>query len=107
MNQALTDIPLLKSNSCVGVIMTCQNRACRCRGWLDPHSLPSSATVPALERNARCRACGQKGAHVEVVWPKTSAGLASDVTNATNLAQAAALKKFILENPFGTSKRVA
>lgn len=107
MNQVSTAIPTLSSVDCLGVIVTCLSRACGCRGWLDLHSLPEGATVLAIQRNARCRACGQKGGHVEVVWPKTSAGLASDVTNASNLAHAAALKKFILEHPLGTSKRGA
>lgn len=101
MPNAPSDAPVLSSKDCLGVIVTCLARTCRCRAWLDSHSLPAVVTVPAIERNARCRACGHKGAHVEVVWPKVSAGLASDVTSASNLAHAAALRRFIREHPFG------
>jgi hypothetical protein len=107
MTQASEAIPVLSNKDCLGVIATCLSRTCGYRGWLDPHSLPLGSTVPTIQRNARCRTCGQKGAHVEVVWPKISVGLASDVTRASNVAHAAALKQFICDHPFGASKQTA
>lgn len=99
--------PVLSSKDCLGVIVTCLGKACRYRAWLDTHRLPAGVTVPAIERNARCSACGDRGAHVEVLWPKVTAGLASDVTNASNQAHAASLKKFIREHPYSLRTRPA
>jgi len=102
MTVALATAPPLDSSGCLGLIVTCLNRGCCFRNWLDLCDLPPSITVPSVAQRARCRTCGHKGAHVEVVQPKSAMGLAGGVSGSENIAHAARLKKFVREHPFGS-----
>lgn len=62
--------PTLKAPAVLGVVMHCQNETCRRRGWVEPQAVEGQ-TVPALERKAKCQACGTKGARAEVFWAQS------------------------------------
>ena len=67
-------IPTLQEVGALGLIVTCANRDCRRRRWLELRALPKHATVTSVASNARCQVCGGKGAHVEVVQPLAEIG---------------------------------
>lgn len=94
--------PPLDSSVCLGLIVKCLNRHCGCRNWLDLCDLSPGITAPSVAQRARCSACGHKGAHVEVVQPKSAMGLAGGVPASENIAHAQELKQFIREHPFGS-----
>jgi hypothetical protein len=97
----LAAAPPLDSAGCLGLIVTCLNRGCCFRNWLDLCDLPPGITAPSVAQRARCSACGHKGAHVEVIQPKSAMGLAGGVPVSDNTAHAVDLKHFIRQNPYG------
>jgi hypothetical protein len=102
MNVALATAPPLDSAGCLGLIVTCLNRSCSFRNWLNLCDLPPGITAPSIAKRARCGTCGHKGANVEVVQPKSAMGLAGGVPASENIAHAQELKQFIREHPFGS-----
>lgn len=104
MTRASSDgIPTLQEIHALGLIVTCANRDCRRRRWLDLHALPKHATVTNVAANARCQVCGGKGAHVEVVQPVAEIGEQRGVSGPRNIEHAARLRRYIEEHPFGPS----
>lgn len=102
MTVALVTALPLDSAGCLGLIVKCLNRDCGFRNWLDLCDLPPGITAPSIAQRARCGTCGHKGAHVEVVQPKSAMGLAGGVPASENIAHAVALKQFIRKHPFCT-----
>ena len=102
MTNTPTNAPQLDSPGCLGLIVTCLNRGCCFRNWLDIYDLPPGITAPSVAQRTRCSACGHKGAHVEVVPPKSAMGLTGGAPASENTEHAARLKQFIREHPFGS-----
>ena len=102
MTYALATAPSLDSSGCLGLIVTCLNQGCCIRNWLDLCDLSPGITAPSVAQRATCSACGHKGAHVEVVQPKSAMGLAGGVPASENIAHAQELKQFIREHPFSS-----
>lgn len=92
-------VPALHEVDALGLIMTCANRECRRRIWLDLHALPKHAAVTSVTANARCKVCGGKGADVEVVQPVAEIGEQRGVSGPRNSQHAARLRKYIEEHP--------
>lgn len=106
MTFSLAAAPPLDSSGCLGLIVKCLNRDCGFRNWLDLCDLPPGITAPSVAQRARCGTCGHKGAHVEVVQPKSAMGLAGEVPASENIVHALELKQFIREQPYGSHPRV-
>ena len=92
-------IPTLQEVGALGLIVTCANRDCRRRRWLELRALPKHATVTSVASNARCQVCGGKGAHVEVVQPLAEIGEQRGKGGPRNIEHAARLRKYIEEHP--------
>jgi hypothetical protein len=92
-------IPTLHEVHALGLIVTCANRDCRRRCWLDLHELPKHATVTSVAANARCQVCGSKGADVEVIQPVAEIGEQRGKSGPRNIEHAAQLRKYIEEHP--------
>jgi len=92
-------VPVLQEIHILGLVVTCVNAACRKRRWLEVHALPAGATVASVAANARCRSCGGRGAHVEVIQPVAEIGEQRGLSGPRNIEHAARLKKHIEECP--------
>lgn len=98
-------VPSLQEVDALGLIVTCANRDCQRRRWLDLHIIPKYATVPSVAANARCQLCGSKGAHVEVVQPVSEIGERRGLSGLRNIQHATRLKRYIEEHPFDSVTR--
>lgn len=57
--------PPIRAGDVLGIVLHCQNKACRRRGWVEPAAV-DGRTLPGVERKAKCQGCGQRGASAEV-----------------------------------------
>jgi hypothetical protein len=92
-------VPTLKEVHALGLIVTCANRDCRRRRWLEQRALPKHATVTSVAANARCQVCSGKGAHVEVVQPVSEIGDQRGVSGPRNIEHAARMRQYVEECP--------